>query len=78
MKNEEFVFVSWNWRRNHCFVEVHCRFSLFSAIWDCLYFIEALNVLLLIVYPSKFVARIIQINSENYETLRCNLLITLV
>ena len=27
---------SWNWRRNHCSVEVGCSSSLFSANWDCL------------------------------------------
>jgi hypothetical protein len=41
--------------------------NLFSAICDCLHCIEALNVLLHIVYPFKFVARIIQNNSKNYE-----------
>jgi hypothetical protein len=43
----------------------YCRYNLFNAIWDCLYCIEALSVMLHIVYPSKFVARIIENNYKN-------------
>ena len=40
--DEEFICFSWNWSRNPYSVEMHCSFSLFSAIWDCLHCIKAL------------------------------------
>jgi hypothetical protein len=51
----------------------YCSYNLFSAIWDCLYCIEALSVMSHILYPSQFVARIIENNYKNYRTLLCNL-----
>ena len=41
-KNDLSILVGIYWSRNPYSVEVHCMFSLFSAISDCLHCIKAL------------------------------------